>query len=206
MGCMAVGCNDMSSERSGLQLDAIQPIVLVGGRSERFGRDKLREPMPFGTLLLVERPIEALRSVFGPRVKLVGACHESVAVRGDGVLIDCHPGIGPLGGIVSALEACGSSIFVLAGDMPSCDSAMIHAILEAAARAPASVLAVLAMTDQLHPCVGIYFRGALEPMRAQIRAGAFALARALPDACVLRVPCSPRAVANVNTRDEMPSE
>ena len=26
-------------------MEAIQPIVLVGGRSTRFGRDKLREPL-----------------------------------------------------------------------------------------------------------------------------------------------------------------
>ncbi len=83
---------------------SIQPIVLVGGSSRRFGRDKLREPLGGGWL--VDRPIAALREVFGGHVRLVGACHPEVARRGDGVIPDSHPGTGPVGGIVSALEAC----------------------------------------------------------------------------------------------------
>ena len=49
-------------------MEEIQPIVLVGGSSRRFGRDKLREPVagPDGSVgWLVDRPIAALRGVFG---------------------------------------------------------------------------------------------------------------------------------------------
>ncbi len=56
-------------------LATIQPVVLVGGRSTRFGRDKLREPVGCAREPLVQRPIRALRAVFGPRVMLVGECH-----------------------------------------------------------------------------------------------------------------------------------
>src|SRR5262245_59553696 len=83
-------------------LDVFQPIVLVGGKSTRFGRDKLREVVGDGWL--VDRPIAALREVFGARVAVVGECDDEVAQRGDRVITDRFPGVGPIGGIVSALE------------------------------------------------------------------------------------------------------
>ena len=84
-------------------LASVQPIVLVGGKSRRFGRDKLREPWGSDGRVLVQYPIEALRGVFGRRVKLVGACDPTVEQLADGVIADLHPGVGPMGGIVSAL-------------------------------------------------------------------------------------------------------
>ena len=61
-------------------LDLIQPVVLVGGKSRRFGRDKLREPIGESRAeWLVDRPIRALREVFGARVAVVGECDADVA-------------------------------------------------------------------------------------------------------------------------------
>ena len=65
----------MTSEYKSV-IEKIQPVVLVGGQSSRFGRDKLIESV-HGELL-VSRPINALRAVFGNRVAIVGECDQQV--------------------------------------------------------------------------------------------------------------------------------
>lgn len=178
-------------------LASIQPIVLVGGKSRRFGRDKLREPWGPGGNILVQRPIEALRAVFGRRVKLVGECHPDILPLADGMIRDEYPGIGPMGGIVSALKAWGGPVFVLAGDMPNCDPATILKVVEAARRSPAAH-AVLSRTDRLHPCAGIYRPAALARLQARLAAGRYALTSAVPHHDIEAVDCSPASLVNLN--------
>jgi len=217
-GCHAEG----ATTRRPRVIDAasVQPIVLVGGRSRRFGRDKLVEPIlkraddavgP-SECMLVERPIAVLREVFGARVKLVGDCDARVAACGDGMIADLHPGVGPIGGIVSALEACGGSIFVLAGDMPSCDSATVRAIVTEAVRSAASprgpttvsIEAIMALGDRLQPCVALYLPQSLPRLRQRIREGRYSLIDAFPAAHLKSVTCDPRSLRNVNELDDLP--
>ncbi len=177
----------------------IQPVVLVGGRSRRFGRDKLREPWGDAGKVLVERPIEALRRVFGRRVKVVGACDPHVVQLADGEMTDAHPGIGPIGGIVSALGAWSGPVFVLAGDMPGFQEHDVRRVVHAWQGSAAEVLAVLAAShEQVHPCAGVYTQRALQPIVARIAAGEFRLSSALDPTHVVRVECGASAVANVN--------
>jgi molybdopterin-guanine dinucleotide biosynthesis protein A len=179
---------------------SIQPIVLVGGRSRRFGRDKLIEP--WGDGVLVQRPIDALRAMFGPRVRLVGDCDARLPALADGVIPDLHPGAGPMGGIISALAGSGQGVFVLAGDMPACDPGTIRRIL-AAAKAHPLALAALARTDRLHPCVGLYRHGALAVLEARLREGSLALHSAFERGQIASVECDPRAVTNVNHLEDV---
>lgn len=154
------------------QREPIQPIVLVGGKSRRFGRDKLVEPV--SGELLVQRPIQALRAVFGARVALVGGCAPQVAQLGDLVIPDHYPGRGPIGGILSALEfraadsAQPSSVFVLSGDLLNADPALVRAVVDRAAAVP-SAAAVLAHTTRgTEPCIGIYRQSCVNVLRDSI--------------------------------------
>lgn len=183
------------------QRPAIQPIVLVGGKSSRFGRDKLRERLHDG--VLVQRPINALRSVFGPRVMLVGDCDPSLLPLADGVIPDLHPGVGPIGGVISALACVNSPVFVAAGDMPNIDAATIHALLAAFASNPAA-LAVFAGDPAPHPTLAIYRAESLPILRDKLARNERALHSALPADRVVLVPCDPRALANVNTPGDKP--
>ncbi|MFO0829167.1 MAG: molybdenum cofactor guanylyltransferase [Phycisphaerales bacterium] len=176
--------------------DDIAPVVLVGGRSSRFGRDKLRESMADGSWL-VDRPIAALRAVFGPRVALVGACDAAVAARGDRIVEDRHPGIGPAGGILSALESTGD-ICVLPGDLPNVDDHVVRAVLATALAHP-DAWAALARSDRVEPCVGIYRRGAIGALREFVARREGPLGGALPRDRVALVDVDPRAVHNANT-------
>ena len=149
---------------------------------------------------LVDRSIAALRALFGPRVALVGACDELVAQRGDATIPDAHPGVGPAGGILSALRACGD-VFVLPGDLPSIGRATIEAIAVAAGTAP-QAWAVLAQTDRIEPCVGIYRRAAMPALEACIRAGS-RLGDALPRERIALVPVTADELANVNVPGDL---
>ena len=183
--------------------DHIQPIVLVGGRSRRFGRDKLREPIGSGAdQWLVDRPIAALRMVFGPRVAAVGECDPEVAVRFDLVISDAHPGIGPLGGVLSALVRTDQDIFVLAGDLSALRDDDVRTILAAAERAP-DALAVLAESNGLQPCIGLYRRGARPCLEAALARGDLALHAAIPPAKLVRVFIPAEHARNVNTTSDL---
>lgn len=185
-----------------LALETIQPIVLVGGRSRRFGRDKLREPWGETGLILVQHPIEILRKVFGPRVMLVGKCDADILPLADGMIPDEHPGVGPMGGIVSALRFARQDIFVLAGDMPHCNPHLIWTILSAAARQP-SLHAMLAKSDRIHPCVGLYRPAALSWLEPALARGEYSLQACLTSAPVGTVPTEPEALTNINRPEDL---
>lgn len=178
-------------------LAGVQPIVLVGGKSRRFGRDKLMEPWGGPGCVLVQRPIESLREVFGPRVKLVGDCEPGIAALADGVIEDVHPGIGPVGGVLSALKAWGGPVFVLAGDMPSFAPGVVRRILAVAERG-SGWLAVLAATERAHPCAGVYSGAVVQHMGACVAEGRFKLGACVPDGRTILVQVAAGSVVNVN--------
>lgn len=183
-------------------LATIQPIVLVGGKSTRFGRDKLRERLDDTGELLVQRPINALRAIFGTRVKLVGECHPTIVPLADGVIPDAHPGTGPIGGVVSALRASGSSVFVLAGDMPFVSASEVLR-MAAVAESSNGWMAVLALTDRVHPCAGIYFQESLPILSGRLKRGEHRLDAALPAGAWVPVTVPPAFAANVNLPDDL---
>ncbi|MBX3358690.1 MAG: molybdenum cofactor guanylyltransferase [Phycisphaeraceae bacterium] len=185
---------------------AIQPVVLAGGRSSRFGRDKLREPIgpDEGGRWLIDVPIKALRDVFGGGVVLVGDCDPEVAARSDRVIADCYPGTGPIGGVVSALEATDLDVFVLAGDMPAVTPDVVRAILNKAGRSP-TMWAVLASTDghRPEPCFGVYRQASRAALRSRLTTGGDrSLHAALPPDRVVHVLVPERIAANINTSDD----
>jgi molybdopterin-guanine dinucleotide biosynthesis protein A len=191
-------------------LDSILPIVLVGGKSRRFGRDKLLEPRP-NSSLLVDIPIAALRDVFGSRVALCGRCNPEVSARADYLIDDLYPGAGPLGGIVSALTQAQAKhmdwVFVLAGDLPGITQDAVLAIVAAQIAAPGAAI-IAAQTDRLQPCIALYHQRTLERLlpAASVEAQRTpSLARVVasfgPD--LATCPIDPRWAANVNTPDQL---
>ncbi len=181
-------------------LTGIAPVVLCGGASRRFGRDKLREVLANGDWL-IDRPVAALRGVFGDRVRLVGACHESVALRHGVPLADPYPGVGPVGGIIAALEALGRDVFVLAGDMPMVTAEAVRRVAMAAVVRP-NALAVLAKTDRVEPCFGVYRAGAMELLRA-VMVSHGPLHAAVPEEHRALVEVAAMDASNVNTPKDL---
>lgn len=183
-------------------IDSVQPVVLVGGRSSRFGRDKLREPIGEGQWL-VDRPINALRVVFGLRVALVGECDPEIASRGNLVIPDVLPGVGPIGGIVSALRAHSGPVFVLSGDLPSIDASTISELLDAASKGPATCWAVWAHSGRPEPCIGVYFQSALDSLEDALREERHGLIEAMGPKHRLDVTIDAARAININEQHDL---
>lgn len=174
-------------------MGAPHPIVLVGGRSTRFGRDKLREPLEGGGWL-VDRAVEALRAATGRAVTLVGTCDPEVARRGDAHLEDAHAGQGPAGGLLTALDRLGD-VIVLPGDLPRVLAPALAPLLRAAEAQP-STLAIRARGE---PLVAIYRRALAPRIAARLAAGRRSLHDLVAGDELFEVDVPEDALVNANT-------
>ena len=120
----------------------VSAIVLAGGRSSRFGRDKLAEPVGGRTLL--QHAIDAVRPV-ATEIVVVAAPDRAPVVDGDIRLVhDPSPFEGPLLGLAAGLEeAREATVFLTAGDIPELVPAVARLLL-AALDDPRVEIAVLA--------------------------------------------------------------
>ncbi len=184
------------------QRESIVPIVLVGGKSRRFGRDKLRAAI--GDELLVHRPVSALRIVFGARVALVGECHADVAQLGDSIIVDNYPGRGPAGGILSALEHKQCSVFVVAGDMPTIEPSLIRAILREADENIDADAIIASSALGPEPCFGLYRIGAIDALRDAVIAPRVPSLQSVLESLRTRlVAADATSLANINQPEDL---
>lgn len=115
----------MSDERVGA-------IVLAGGRSSRFGRDKLVEHVDGHALL--DRSIDAVRAVATDgEVVVVMAPNHDIPVAGDvRVVRDPFAYGGPLVGLAAGLQALDPAVervIVVGGDMPTLQSVVLRRLV-----------------------------------------------------------------------------
>jgi molybdopterin-guanine dinucleotide biosynthesis protein A len=176
-------------------LDGVRPVVLVGGRSRRFGRNKLLEPVGDGDAL-VDRPIRALREVFGSRVDVVGTCDDRVRERADGMIVDPYPGRGPAGGILASLERSQGDVFVLSGDLPDIDGDTVRVVAHQAFLSPRA-WACWAQAHGPEPCIGVYRQGARPMLGLAVQDGR-PLVVAIPRHRRVEAPIDPLVARNVN--------
>jgi molybdopterin-guanine dinucleotide biosynthesis protein A len=145
------------------RLPAATAIVLAGGRSRRFGRDKLAEPVAGGTLL--DRAIAAVGAV-AREVVVVGPAtgprelpaRRRVPVRS---IADDEAFPGPLVAVAGGLEVAAEPLaLIVGGDMPTLAQPVLEALLRPLA-ADAGIDAV---------CLA--YRGRRQPLPMAVRVGA----------------------------------
>jgi molybdopterin-guanine dinucleotide biosynthesis protein A len=102
----------------------ISAVVLAGGRSSRFGRDKLAEPIDGRPLL--QHAIDSVRP-FATEILVVAAPGAAPSLPNDAILVhDPHAYEGPLVGLRAGLAAARESIvLVVGGDMPTLVGAVL---------------------------------------------------------------------------------
>ena len=126
--------------------------MLAGGRSSRFGRDKLAEPLDGRPLL--DRAIEAVLAVAIDIVVVSRPDTTPTVPPGIRVAHDPRPFEGPLAGLAAGLAALDPgtrAVIVVAGDMPRLVPAVLDALATALAANAAAGAAVLGHGDDRPP-------------------------------------------------------
>jgi molybdenum cofactor guanylyltransferase len=131
-------------------------FVLTGGQSTRMGRDKAL--LPFEGSSLLERTAAHVRAAAGS-VTLIGM-PERYAALGLPVAADITPGVGPIGGLFTALDITRAEWnLVVACDMPGVNEAFLRGLIDAACTSNALCL-VPETASGLHPLCAVYHRRA----------------------------------------------
>lgn len=122
--------------------DRTAAIVLAGGRSSRFGRDKLAEPIEGRPML--EHVVDRVRAITSDIV-VVGPAHGALkGPTGARVVSDDRAFEGPLAGLAVGLRALDPGVecvLVVGGDMPTLVPAVLERLLVSLDRREAAVLA-----------------------------------------------------------------
>jgi molybdopterin-guanine dinucleotide biosynthesis protein A len=143
-------------------------FVLVGGRSSRMGQDKAR--LKIGSRLLVEVIASAVAEVTGS-VTLIGDPASFSDLRFE-CLPDLRPGLGPLGGLETALASDRSELNLVVGcDMPDIQSADLSRLLVVASERGALCTLATDASGRKQPLCAVYRRGALPFVGAALDGG-----------------------------------
>ncbi len=163
----------------------IGAIVLAGGRSSRFGRDKLAEPLDGRPLL--DHAVAAVHTLAAEVIVVVAPGATVEAPAGTRLVRDATAFEGPLAGLATGLAALDPAIdrvVVVAGDMPSLEPAVLARLI--AALGPSADGAVLELDGQPVPLPMAVRRAAAVAVTQGLLASGERRLRALPDAVPTR--------------------
>lgn len=165
--------------------------ILTGGQARRFhGLDKSGLVVDGGRTIL-ERQLEWLAPVAADIMIVTSEARAadfptSRLSGGARVVLDRYPGTGPLGAVVTALEAAsGSPVLVLAADMPHVSARLVAALAARHAGAPGPEDRAghdATVPRSLHgpePLCAVYGPSALRPLRAAFASGNLSIRHAL---------------------------
>ncbi len=138
--------------------DSVAAFIQCGGESRRLGRDK--GSLPLGDTTCIERVIASARQVTQDIAVITNTPHAYRYLQLP-VYRDIRPGLGPLGGIYTALHYSTSTwVLTLACDMPFVSSPLLTALLDR--RADVNVVVPTDREGSLQPLCALY-RRAIRP-------------------------------------------
>ncbi len=171
-------------------------VVLAGGQSRRMGVDKAL--LPLGGEGMLQRVVRQVEPWFD-QVLISARGADDYAFLGHPVVPDAQPGLGPMGGLVSALEhARHDLVLVLPCDLAEVPLDLVSRLL----RQARGVNAVVPQSADGHyePLVAVYRRSLLPILRAALERGERRLIDLFPDLGVSALPLAPgEVVRNLNT-------
>ena len=181
-------------------------VVLTGGASRRMGRNKAL--IELDGVPMARRVADALTGA---------GCGSVIAYGGDPVALeplalpvqpDAHPGTGPLGGVLGALELFADAdsyaewVLVVACDLPAL-TALDLAAMVAAARSHPGADVVVARAGRIEPTCAVWSPAAIGALRELFDAGERAVHRAIEHLASIEVDVDRAAVRNINTPDDL---
>lgn len=183
---------------------SISGFVLAGGESRRMGRAK--DQLVVGGEKMLDRQIRLLHAVARP-VAVLGPA-ERLGRPDVPVIPDKQPGLGPLGGIATALAATRTEYNLFLGcDLPFITAQFLRFLCDKALASEADVTVPESPRQRLHPTCAVYRRRARGAVRASLEAGNFRVRAFFPrvECLVLSWPeiarhgFHPRIFDNMNT-------
>ncbi len=195
-----------AGERAGETADeSLAGVVLAGGWSRRFGRDKTGLRIQGvngaeGEQSLLLRAAGVLERLLGGPARVFVSCRpvegdadgqglrirREVAERGYGIVEDLFPGDGTLRAVYSALEQTGRACLVIPCDLPCMDKATLGELLafrEGKRREGRTSLCTCffdTVYGATQPLVAVYEAEALDLFRKAVAAGKYKLAAVVP--------------------------
>lgn len=188
----------------------INGIVLAGGKSLRFGNDKISEAI--GSKSLLQQVITSLLFLGGEIIVVTSDEHpisESIDHPKLRILTDILPGKGPLGGIHTGLAASTTEYnLVVASDMPFLNEALLRYLIEISEGYDITVPRVGKLVEPLH---AIYARSCLDPMAEMIKQERLSIyqlfrrvrVRYMEAAEIERFDPEHRSLFNINTKADL---
>lgn len=146
--------------------DEVTGVILAGGKSTRYGRNKAFACID--GVPLIERVIQVMKAVFADLLLITNTPRE-YAHLGLPMVEDLIKGLGPLGGIYTGLNSIsGSAGFFVACDMPFLNPSLIGRIVALRADSDAVVPRVGKWVEPLH---ALYAKSCLAAIEELIRSG-----------------------------------
>lgn len=154
--------------------------ILTGGLARRFqGHDKSSLVIDGRTIL--ETQLALLAPLAGDLLVVTSAARAGAfpatrLTHGARLVLDAHPGTGPLGATLTALDATGGAgeargaVFVLGGDMPHVPDTLVRALAEEHARGGWDVTAAQGPLG-LEPLCAVFAHGARPHLARALEAG-----------------------------------
>jgi molybdopterin-guanine dinucleotide biosynthesis protein A len=151
------------SEHTDLLFSDITGVILAGGKSRRYGRNKAFEKV--NGIPLIERVLGVMRSVFQNLILITNTPDEYAYLKLP-VHQDLIKGLGPVGGIFTALTAMPDDAgFFVACDMPFLKRELIRHIVEKRGNFDVVVPRISGKMETLH---ALYDKRCLPAIRRRI--------------------------------------
>ena len=183
-------------------------VVLAGGKSSRFGGEKLLYKINGKPLILhtIERVLNAKKieeiAIVTSREKM-----KSFEKLGFSVVVDKLK-IGPIGGVYTAISNF-ADVFVVAGDMPLVNPKFVDWIVEKFHESNAPVCVPKWKNGYLEPLHATYSQDFLEMIKRQIEKGEYMLGKAIraSSPCYIKIESLPlewqESLFNINAKSDL---
>ena len=158
-------------------------IILAGGKSRRFGRNKAVESV--AGMTLIERVIRQLTPVTN-RIVLVAddANNHFSEINSAAVVTDIYPAKGPLGGIYTGLSSSRTAVnIVVACDMPFLNTVLLQHMVNLLADFDAVIPQWT--NNQIEPLHGIYSNSCMPVLKKHLEQNQLSITQCLKEMRIL---------------------